>query len=523
MLQPVNVDDELVAARLLDFFTSSTPWHRALWNPGLALTLRELLEASEAVRAGVLSEDTLKSLGSSCLRLSGPDPGAGDRPRLQVLQQTLQGRLRYDGLDFHTLSTLAAEIEGDYLKRWANAFGRCEGRPKPERTARCVAAHLLDLGFSSDYLHRWWKFRLEHEQTPRTLADIAEEAHGLARKRPQTYQVLVVLLSHPRTRSGYPRDWLDAARVSHWLKENGFEVAGVRPSGGLVLNLEARDPGAASQVAGEVVDSLLARASVGTGDKVEVVQKAWVAGEKEPFALTRRLRGVRVRALYRENQVYPCPNQNRILDAAIELLSHLESSSPSAAVAGGWAAIEALLSEPNDRGSAAERLAALVACSFPRAELTVLSYVLEKADPSLSPLLAQAKENRDRAAIVARVIHAGQALSLAKASDRAAAARMQKLLRQPRKTLEDIKAHVTDAFARLYRQRNLVLHWGKTDAIALRASLRTAAPLVGAGMDRIAHGWYVNNVRPIELAARARVSLATVPDNDIGACVSLLG
>ena len=82
-----------------------------------------------------------------------------------------------------------------------------------------------------------------------------------------------------------------------------------------------------------------------------------------------------MRALYREGQIIPTPKQHAILDPAIEMLSHLERSSPSAAVAGGWGAIEALLSEPNDRGAAAERLASLVACSFPRAELTVLSYL----------------------------------------------------------------------------------------------------------------------------------------------------
>jgi hypothetical protein len=62
----------------------------------------------------------------------------------------------------------------------------------------------------------------------------------------------------------------------------------------------------------------------------------------------------------------------------------------------------------------------------------------------------------------------------------------------------------------------------KTDGIALRSSLRTTAPLVGAGMDRIAHVWYVDNLRPIELAARARVALATVSDTNIESCIDLL-
>ena len=45
--------DMHVAARLLEFFGASTPWHRNLWTVGLVLTLKELLEVTEAVRGGV--------------------------------------------------------------------------------------------------------------------------------------------------------------------------------------------------------------------------------------------------------------------------------------------------------------------------------------------------------------------------------------------------------------------------------------------------------------------------------------
>lgn len=34
---------------------AKTPWHRGLWTPGTVLSLKEVLEASEAVQAGVLS------------------------------------------------------------------------------------------------------------------------------------------------------------------------------------------------------------------------------------------------------------------------------------------------------------------------------------------------------------------------------------------------------------------------------------------------------------------------------------
>jgi len=195
---------------------------------------------------------------------------------------------------------------------------------------------------------------------------------------------------------------------------------------------------------------------------------------------------------------------------------------PQSRIAGGWAAIEALLSEPNDRGAAADRLAGLVACSFPRAELTLLSYVLEANDAALATRLKGVTKNRDRAAIVAEAIHGSQPLTLPAWRDKAALLRMQTLLRKPSEKLQDIQSHAAIAFRRLYRQRNLVLHGGKTNAIALRACLRTAAPLVGAGMDRLAHGWNVDKMRPLEVAARARIAIATASAQTSACCVDLL-
>lgn len=184
-----------------------------------------------------------------------------------------------------------------------------------------------------------------------------------------------------------------------------------------------------------------------------------------------------------------------------------------------------MLSEPSDRGVAADRLAALVACSIPRAELTALAHTLEQAgerNESLRRQLSSSVENRQRCEVVARAILSGRLDKYPTDSDSAAGARITNILKSPSKVLGKVRARVESAFRRLYRQRNLVLHWGRTDAVALRASLRTAAPLVGAGMDRIAHGWYVEQLRPIELAGRADVALETVMDRDVAACLSLL-
>jgi hypothetical protein len=324
----------------------------------------------------------------------------------------------------------------------------------------------------------------------------------------------------PEGKYGMPEHWVENTKVSEWLRNNGFDVRKLRQNGGLWLKLRARDASSAVESAVEIVDRIAARVAVGKNTRLMPAPWAWVDGQKRPFPLRRRRRGVEVHALYRENQLYS-DQVTSIVDGAIELVAPLVYGSPSAAVAGGWAAIEALLSSAgeSERVGAADRMASLVACSCPRAELTVLSYKLEEAGDPLTGQLRCCKDNRDRAILVADAIISGQTLNLPHPSDLAALARVEAILSDVQCSLRDIEGHVSVAFRRLYRLRNIVLHWGKTEAVALRAGLRTAAPLVGAGLDRIAHGWLVEGITPLELTARARVKLRSCEGSS---CVDLL-
>ena len=314
---------------------------------------------------------------------------------------------------------------------------------------------------------------------------------------------------------------MTSQQVSSWLSTNGSDSRGIRQSGGLLIRVSALDSGIAAQRAAELLDRLTSRVALGTKSGFKVHGQVWVGGEQQSYRVDRIRRGVAVRALQREKQVYASGTPN-LLDAALELLSHLQISSPSAAVAGGWAAIKALLSEASDRASAADRLAMLVACSYPRAELTVLSYAIEQLGGDLAAQVEMAPSNRDRAVAVMQGLAAFAGEERLGVSEKAALARMRALVASPRRVLADVRDHAAAAFRRLYRQRNLVLHWGKTDAVALRASLRTAAPLSGAGFDRIVHAHYVDRLKPLELTARAQVALATVGSATGPSCVDLL-
>lgn len=522
MLSIVNVEDQLICARLVDFLAGSSPWHRCLWNPGLSLGLNEVLESADAARAGVLSDESVKLLCGSLIRISALDPGAGNERQLQTLQQALRVPPKFDGFEYNVLRQLAEEIKAEYLGRWYRFLSDRGKRPSVERAARSICSYLLDLGFNPGYLHRWWTFRLKHDAASRSLAEIVQEADSLAKQPLRTFEVLTLFGSIPRTNSGNPQQWLNYSEVVSWMEKHSFGVSPHRPSGGVIRFIKARDPESAAELAGEFIANLASRVTVGTGGTLRVIPFVWIADQPQPFELSSRLRGVRVRALYREDHIFPL-GEKSVIDPAIELISHLETSSPTAAIAGGWAAIEALLSDPGDRSVAAERLANLVACSYPRAELTFLSYALKKSDPDMYLTLKSLPENRDRCLATATAIQTGRKLLFSTISDQAALNRIEKLLNSPRKVLFDLKTYVHDAFARLYRQRNLILHGGRTDSVALRAALRTAAPLVGAGMDRLAHGLYVLKMRPIEVAARARIALNAIEDGDVKSCVDLLG
>jgi len=285
----------------------------------------------------------------------------------------------------------------------------------------------------------------------------------------------------------------------------------VRQAGGIVLPIEARDRWAAANRAFEVADRLAARVAAGTRRQLSPLDRVWVGGHAD--AIPRARRGIEIGSLERDARLYVLqPNSD--LDAALELVAPLDTGGMSPAVAGAWVAIESLLVVPEDRTNrviAAERLADLVACSFPRAELTTLAYKhMQTAGDGLKADLAALTTNRDPASRLAAYLASGANLALSDSSDAAAVTRMTEVLAAPMKVLLDVQGHAARVFRRLYRQRNLVLHSGRIRAVALDATLRGAAPLIGAGLDRIAHAWFIESTTAAEIAARAKARLELV-------------
>ena len=510
---------DLIGARLLDFFGATSPWQRRLWDVGTCLLLREVVEATTWRAKRVLSDGAVSWLASDAVRSAGRDPALGSAVMRKQLTETLRSPLLDGSRHTRRLQELSALASDGYLDRWTQLL-QSGKRPSIERLARGVAAHLLDLGYSMPFLRRWAK---THIRDGTDLEALLRSAAQLATESEQEYQALVPFRSVPGAKTPLTErepTWRDASAVAAWLKENGSDSSGVRQVGGFLFKVRARDPFGAVVAATDRVDRLLSRATLARGhtDIPTPHGNVWVRGTTRAFKLDHSSRGAFVLSLVAEARLYDISERTE-LDDALELASVLNLGSPGPALASGWAAVEALLVSPQDpedsrvgRGAvAADRLAALVACSWPRADLTALSYRHSPSAPdSLRARLEAATSNRERCQLVADALAAGTRLSLTLRSDQAAAERMSGLVAAPKATLRDVEAHVRSAMRRLYRQRNIVMHGGSTGTLTRDATLRTAAPLVGAGLDRIAHASANSTGTALELADRAYLSLELV-------------
>jgi hypothetical protein len=512
-----------VLARLLDFFGETTPWPRRLWEASNIWALEEAVECGDWTRRGVLSTGAVSWYMHDLESQLGPDRGLGDTQLRKELTKLLRSKLPTDGRERRRLVQLMPSIKQGYLDRWAVSVDST-APPSPERLARSLATYLLDCGHSSGSLNRW-AARLRNDTTA-TLQDLLDGACRLADQADREFEVMIPFVSVPdhRALASHLEEWHSPTRAASWFADNRFDKP-PRHNGAFVFRFTGKDPVAATNAAGAMVRRLHARRSYarsGTRHRLQPVGQVWIKGEPNPLPLKPPNRGVSVLSLVSEKTMYSVHHSDQ-LDEALELAAPLNDGSTSTAAAGGWAAVESLLYHPGDkldvtegRAVVADRLAAVVACSWPRAELTTLSYRHRPPSPDdLSRRLAECRTNKERSQVVADALTAGASSSLVLDTphELAAAERMKKVINNPHGQLNDVRRVLNGVFRRLYRQRNIVVHGGSTAAIALEAALRTAAPLVGAALDRLVHAQLINNEKPLAVAARAENSLALVGDS----------
>ena len=398
---------DLVCSRLRDFFAERAPWHRRLWSIGVVLGLQEVLEYAEDCMAGRASNtEGLKFVVGTARREVVRDPGVAHlASELDELLWKLEVRSPKDvSRDLcGELGHLVRRARDDYLDRWVSA----PADVPVEFAARAIASHLLDMGFSSTHLYRWLQ---GNRSSLTTLAELTDEAAGMVTEmRPRQFGVFVPC-SAPYAKPSEPSGsvtWLDGRAAAEWLRDNVPEAESRRHSGGFLVAVEQRDPWAAVDAARSLVARSDARAKVARLNDEGIRMDGWarVAGSQRSFGVSHRISHAEIGSLDRQASVYRFDGSlPAATDDALELASYMQSPSAGAAIIGGWSAIEGLLIRPGEGQYylAADRLAALVTCSLPRAELTPLAHRhMRVADDNLAEELAAAESNYARVKLVA--------------------------------------------------------------------------------------------------------------------------
>lgn len=519
---------DLVAGRLLDFFGRRTSWHRRLWTSGLLTGLAEAAEFGGTVLSIGRGQENLLRYRRFLQQQVLADAGMVGSQKRQLA--SILGAKTFSAQAVRELRQLQAQAAGSYLENWRREVS--SGQVPIERLSRAIASTLLDGGFSPSGLHRWLT-GLMNTNRPATIDDLLAEAARRLGLPERTWHVAVPVERMPFRRHARPGTYLEALDALASLPRP-LPPGMVRVNGAFKFSVEAKDAPAAATRAGELLARITARVTVGLAGNADLrlAELAWVervgvpGGEWSPIRESQR--SVEVGTLYRQGVVFELPEEARALDDAFQLLATIETGSPGSAIASGWAAIESLLQGPDERGGevAASRMATIVACSLARAELTTLAYSYQDShDDELAGRLRRCDTNRQRAhelEVAIRRDHpltfsglSGGGILFQSASDEAALLRVKGFISDP-DSLRRAHSYLETAFLRLHRLRNLVMHGGSAASVATPGVIGTMPPLIGAGIDRIAHGLLGASpqLSPLELAARATVALKQVLDGE---------
>lgn len=513
---------QLVLARMKELVDNQTSWHRSLWQVGSVVAICEVAEAATATWAGsITSTEALRDVQGSSSRQVLRDAGIGPISVREKYQTAINAlplkQVATSPADRAIVEQLAERARTDYLLRWADHLRAGElAADEVEVVARLATAHLLDEGFHKSHIHGW----LTNTDADEALEDVLTHGHEMLQSGLRQFDLVIPVVKVDAkvspsltAHSSPPEHYLSAfdatTNASQYSRERTVALA-------IRLNFDARDPYSAVAMAVTWMQRLEDRVSVGLG------RSGITFGEQIVDTTTRKVREFRGEArslnlpsVQRNAQYLATASsssaQARIDDALGMLAANQYRSTPTG-IASIWAALEALLGLPGAKGvEAADRLADIVACSFPRAEVTELARRWERVGgDQLAADLGTLTTTAEKASLMMARVAAGDPPAFEAPKDIAAVHRMRQLVGDPSAVLNRVRNYYVATFRRLYYQRNFIMHAGKLDSVSLRATSRTAPQLVAAGIDRLVNASFVGGLEPHGLAARARIELGMV-------------
>lgn len=485
--------------------------------------LSEVREAVEATWSGAItSDEAMRDVVHGAMRQIARDPGLGTeevRGQLTTLLKDLlppgASKSKPTPALQQTLDRVSAFLERcrtGYVLRWNEHIVNPGIEPEDvEMSARLIISHMLNEGFHRGHIHGWLTNLPPDWKLPRVMV----RAREMLLEEPREFRFLVGVVRAPHEfAEAFEGDWqtgeefVKAFRGATSPKQVQAPRAG---AGAIKWTYTARDPHAALAELSAWQQRISARAQLGFGsaDRIEFGPDVIDLDSKKIRSTRAEPRSIRVPSIQRSRVYGMSSSYAPQLDGAIGLLASHSEVAAGPSIASVWAAAEGLLGRPGGKGvEVADRLADIVTCSFPRAELGELARVWVSEDMgSLAKGLA-GSSSTEQVRGLSELLQTKGDPGFKRPADKAAVARYLQLTADPAAVLQRVRGYYSSVFRRLYYQRNFIMHAAKFDSVTLGVSSRTAPFLVAAALDRIVNAQQRDaSIGPLDLAARAENEL----------------
>jgi len=230
-----------------------------------------------------------------------------------------------------------------------------------------------------------------------------------------------------------------------------------------------------------------------SGRAPEFYETAWIAGIPYPRRLppVSQLGKALTPGYELDDPQVETPDSENRLEVAIDLFLAALSEAGSSTVGTLWAALEALLAAPGDpdRAQVASRAGDIALVALVRASIQMSMGNLFARCPGESlTVRINALEGRDRLSEFERALRGDEHEALPRRSTRLMLSHTKRIFDPDALKLK--REELRQTLRALYRQRNLVLHGGVTDAPLLDDIIRSSTPLVAAVINRYARAIY---------------------------------
>jgi len=472
--------------------------------------MEELAGAGAQTADGILSSASFDDLKSQTRDQIIRDPGMGPMPvRGPLLSQIPRNSMEFTPASFKYKTWVSAipNAKDEYIQNWRVEFqnqgysdtpGSISDLASPAESASFLASHLLYLGLTSSYVSRWLNYRVQHDPLSYNLDKILEEMADLIRKGRGRMEVLVILARPPQEKVRSTQGWLDVRSVRNWLANN--RLAAPRTiHGGILFDSDQWELDGALLNVAKAVHRLRQRAIIKTGRAPTFYGTAWIAGVNNPrhLPLTSQAGKAMTRGYELSDPQVEAPTSDNRLEVAVDLLSAALSESGPSAAGTLWATLEALLAAPGDpdRIQVANRAADVALVALVQASIHIsLGTLFSRCPEDALMLRLRGLDKADRLVQFEYALRRDEHDGLSHRNTRLALSHTRRLF-EP-EVLQMRREELRQTLRGLYRQRNLVLHGGITDAPLLEGILRSSTPLVAAVVNLYARASQDNTVDP---------------------------